>query len=329
MNKFNINFLVIFMVFVCVPSWGGQCKSIPQLGNSSDKTGYVESSGAYCLTYDIVQDRVFDIHAGSFKAPMSALLVIQYEDRYFDNDKKKYVPNLPGGENLGFDIDLMGHLLTSSDTAAVGIRARGGIRNISIRNGRIELSNAKRSLGIGLENGDGQLLIRSVGGFSREENIGEIKNEDIPVSETIDKKQASYQDAKNIVDNVKISATKRGVVMGGGKNILRYSTIQVDGNSAVFLYGPGTIIENNTIIISGNGDLKPFDAAIKLRDAKGSIVRNNRIIYKGAWFTKAPAAINLHDSSDVVIEGNTVENFKALVRIVGDSNVIEKNNVLK
>nr|WP_255407841.1 right-handed parallel beta-helix repeat-containing protein [Collimonas sp. PA-H2] len=132
-----------------------------------------------------------------------------------------------------------------------------------------------------------------------------------------------------MVEHMTIHAGWRGVVMGGGGNVLRDSTIDVDGHTAVYMYGPGSIIENNTIIIHRNGDAKPFDAAIKLRDAHGAVVRNNRIIYKGGWLGKAPAAVNLLDSTDVLIEGNTVENFDKLVRINGDSKYAEKDNSLK
>ncbi|WP_369827846.1 right-handed parallel beta-helix repeat-containing protein [Collimonas sp. PA-H2] len=160
-------------------------------------------------------------------------------------------------------------------------------------------------------------------------SVSHAEYEDLPASESLDKKAPGYQPTGNLVEHMTIHAGWRGVVMGGGGNVLRDSTIDVDGHTAVYMYGPGSIIENNTIIIHRNGDAKPFDAAIKLRDAHGAVVRNNRIIYKGGWLGKAPAAVNLLDSTDVLIEGNTVENFDKLVRINGDSKYAEKDNSLK
>lgn len=78
-------------------------------------------------------------------------------------------------------------------------------------------------------------------------------------------------------------------------------------------------------------NLIPQDGAIKLRDAKGGIIRNNKIIYTGGFFNwgKAPVAINLLDSKDVLIEGNTIEGFDKIVRENGDTSYMEKNNTIK
>ena len=143
-----------------------------------------------------------------------------------------------------------------------------------------------------------------------------------------------------MVEKLNIQAGYRGIVLGGGNNIIRNSTIEVDAHTAIYMYGPNPIIENNTIIIHGKGKTNPnfkedgikiLDGAIKLRDAKGGIIRNNRIIYKGGFlgFGKAPVAINLLDSKDVLIENNTIEGFKALVRQNGDTTFIDKKNAIK
>ena len=143
-----------------------------------------------------------------------------------------------------------------------------------------------------------------------------------------------------MVEKLNIQAGYRGIVLGGGNNIIRNSTIEVDAHTAIYMYGPNPIIENNTIIIHGKGKTNPnfkedgikiLDGAIKLRDAKGGIIRNNRIIYKGGFlgFGKAPVAINLLDSKDVLIENNTIEGFKALVRQNGDTSITENSNTLK
>ena len=157
-----------------------------------------------------------------------------------------------------------------------------------------------------------------------------MTREDISWRDSIEKKPLVYHYDRSLVEAMTIRAGWRGVEMRGGGNVIRNSTIEVDGHTAIVLMGPETVIENNTIIVHGKGDAKPFDAAIKLRDAKGAIVRNNRIVYKGLWpFGKAPAAINLLDSTDVTIEGNTVERFEKLVRSNGETQFVDNGNVFK
>lgn len=149
-----------------------------------------------------------------------------------------------------------------------------------------------------------------------------------------------YQDAHITIDNMNIFATYRGVQLADNHNTIRNSTIEVDDNTAIYLMGQYPVIENNNIIIHSNknGDsetqkkynIQIKDGAIKLRDAKGGIIRNNRIIYKGGLFSgKAPVAINLLDSKDVLIEGNTIEGFESLVRENGDTSYSDINNTIK
>nr|WP_281416098.1 right-handed parallel beta-helix repeat-containing protein [Collimonas antrihumi] len=141
-------------------------------------------------------------------------------------------------------------------------------------------------------------------------------------------KRLAYKVSNYLIDKMTVRAGWRGITMGGGNNVLRDNTIEVDGNTAIYMYGPGSVIENNTIIIHGNADATPFDAAIKLRDAQGAVVRNNRIVYKGGWLGSPRAAINLLDSADVLIEGNTVEKFDKLIQVNGDSRYSERGNSL-
>ncbi|NRR32644.1 right-handed parallel beta-helix repeat-containing protein [Oxalobacteraceae bacterium] len=324
--------LSLMLLSLCGPiCYGQDCKEIKQTGSS--RTAYIGVEGKHCLMVDISISPEFDIHAGGFRFSSAAALSISprliYPVRSYS-----FLPNYPVAAEGDIEVDLGGHTVKSSEASANGIQVRGA-HNVSIRNGKIKAFGSRDSLGIGIENGDGKITLavpksmRNGLFYVRDGNIGRSEYEDAPVSEFLDRKPASYSITNNLIDHVTVEAGTRGVVMSGGNNVLRNSTIYVDGHTAIYLYGPGSVIENNTIIIYGRGDATPADAAIKLRDGKDAIVRNNRIVYRGGWFEKAPAAINLHDSPNVVIEGNTVENFKALVRTVGDSNTIDQNNVLK
>ena len=103
--------------------------------------------------------------------------------------------------------------------------------------------------------------------------------------------------------------------MTGAENVLRDSVIEVDSDTAVYLYGPGTVVENNTIIVN----MKParparLPAVLKLRDADGAVIRNNRLIVRGAVPGADMAGINLLASRGVLIEGNRVEGIPHLLR---------------
>ncbi len=69
--------------------------------------------------------------------------------------------------------------------------------------------------------------------------------------------------------------------MAGSDNVVRNNTIEVDGRTAVYLYGPRSLVEGNTFIVHMDlRDKAPLPAILKLRDADGSIIRNNRFIVK-------------------------------------------------
>jgi hypothetical protein len=134
--------------------------------------------------------------------------------------------------------------------------------------------------------------------------------------ETADVGQANF-----LLSRLNIRAGGRGVIRSGAGNTIRDSTIEVDGATAIFLHGRNSIIENNTIIVHARA-AGPNDAVIKLRDADGAMIRNNRIIYKGD--SRTATAINLLDSRNVTIKDNIVEGIDNLVRQTGKTSVREQ-----
>lgn len=147
----------------------------------------------------------------------------------------------------------------------------------------------------------------------------------------------NYQpETRFTLDSLNIKSGGRGVIMTGAKNVLRNSTIEVDSDTAVYLYGPGSVVEGNTFIIHQAPDYPypaALPAALKLRDADGAVIRNNRFIVKGGLFGmfkgQADVAINLLESRNVTIENNTVEGAKSLVRKDSMSTFAEQGNMLK
>lgn len=348
MSGIYLMILLALLGGMSMNSLAQDCKPIYQLEKHASRTGYINTTGKYCLTHDIIQPRVLDIHAGSYKSfAAEALVIIDYPNEYFDKAIGTWVSNPPLPENSSFEINLQRHLLKGDAENMVGVRASAQTPRVKIQNGVIDVPGIRSpNYGIWFEH----VFKVNTKWPRRRDNFGNDRGpgnaletvyleEDASPTEIL--KQLSwpiadpslpllqYISTNHAVEHMTIHAGWRGIVMGGGGNVLRNSTIEVDGHTAVYMYGPGSIIENNTIIIHGKGDAKPFDAPIKLRDAHGAIVRNNRIVYKRTWLGKEPAAINLLDSTDVRIEGNTVEHFADLVRVNGESSYAEKDTVMK
>lgn len=269
--------------------------------------GYINSPGAYCLGMDIRRVPVFDFHRGRMM-PMGGQGLIQLAC-----DARGVCPG--EADRTGYDIDLQGHTIASEAPNMKGIDNGSGGLHVAVRNGRIEVPGDRiANIGIVLR-GDPMVAAFQVDGkecWPTQPNCA-----DIPAARADHQRGPEYRHSGHLVERMQVRAGFRGVQMGGGGNILRNSVIEVDSSTAAFLYGPGAIIENNTIIIHGKGTHGDFDAALKLRDAHGAIIRNNTFIYRRGVFAGARAAINLLDSRDVRIEGNTFKGFEQPVRAHG------------
>ena len=318
MSHRHVLFMSLFLGLAATHGMAEECKLlIPDPKDPHDRSVYVDMPGYYCLGEDIVQSPIFDIHAFSFKSQAgSSLLQISYDSKtaYWNYSLQQWVRNPPLTDNDVFDVDLRGYMLKGKTDNLVGISNYGVIRNVHVHHGAIDVPGSiSPNVGVDLTSNVGHIRVPA-------EKIGvsifQREFDDTSAAETIDGKPPTYTPSNTLVEHLTIKAGWRGVEMGGANNVLRHNTIEVDGHTAVFMAGPGSVIEDNTIIIHGKGDAGPFDAPIKLRDAHGAIVRNNRIVYRG-WLFKAPAAINLLDSTDVTIENNAVKGFKTLTRCKG------------
>jgi hypothetical protein len=138
------------------------------------------------------------------------------------------------------------------------------------------------------------------------------------------------EQAQYVVESMKIYSQGRAVVMAGVGNELRDSEIHVDGDTAVTLYGPGTVVEGNTFYVYLSKETlsspERLPAILKLRDAHGAVIRNNRFVVKSVLPLERPVAINLLASDNVVIEGNELTGVLQLVRKDAQSSAVERGN---
>lgn len=108
-----------------------------------------------------------------------------------------------------------------------------------------------------------------------------------------------------VLEDLTLEASEIAVILQGGNNVIRRCKI-IGGNGAVNVYGPGLLFEDNEIVMNAR-ETKPngeAPIALFLKDADGSIVRNNRITIRGR--VAGAEAIVLKNSSNVVLQNNTV-----------------------
>jgi Right handed beta helix region len=115
---------------------------------------------------------------------------------------------------------------------------------------------------------------------------------------------ADYPTRNITVEKMDIRTHAPSIQIQGGSTIIRNSTIETDSGTAISLFGPNAIIENNTIIVHSKQDTnrREADAPIRLQHGDGAIIRNNKFIFKD----DAPKrALSLFDTGPITFENNT------------------------
>jgi hypothetical protein len=280
------------------------CQPVRKIPADGEYTGAVTSTGKHCLTIDLKQPKEFDIHAMRYLTRAGApLLSILCPGSH---------PCSRSANTEVTEIDLRGHKLVADIDNMRGIQDTIPSAHLHVYDGTIVVpGNREPNVGIDL-----QAMARPRKMYARPHcKSPKIQCADqSPTNERV----PPYEPTGHVVEKVNVRAGWLGVQMVGIGNAIRNSVIEVDSRGAIALFGPGSKIENNTIIVHGKNDATPDDGAIVLWDANGAVIRNNRIIFKG-WFKKAPPAIRLIDSTDVQLEGNTFEGFDQRVEQIGTS----------
>ncbi len=277
----------------------GNCAPIPA-DNKDQKTIVLRRAGSYCLVKNLVREPLFDIHAGEFKSFDGSSLI------FVGIDKK----NDPFSEGA-IKLNLFSNSVEARPVNMFGIRGDGYIRGVNVLDGVVKVVGDE-SVGVslifgGLWGAKKQILSPMTEGM-----------EDVSLPGVQELGDSHY-----VVDNVRVYSGGRGIEMGGGRNVIKNSYIEVQDGNAIYMYGPNSVLEGNTIVIHEAPKGK-FGAAVKMRDANGAIIRNNKIIYRKKIFGQrvADAAINILDSKGVVVKDNSIEGFEKLVRPVGETTLL-------
>ena len=179
-------------------------------------------------------------------------------------------------------------------------------KNITVKNGRVEVQYG----GMGLYfPGDAGWYVRELIGRSREPAT------DGSSTLTTDQKRKVHYSAYNVdrnivIDTMNIRSKDPGILIQGGRTVIRNSIIETDDTTGIWVFGSNAIIEGNTIIVH-RAESSWWDvygaikrgAPIRLVYADGAIIRNNRIVIKG--FTKG-SAVSITDSKSVIFENNRI-----------------------
>lgn len=264
---------------------------------------YIRIPGVYCLKQNFYQPPLAGFIPGhGVNDNRRVLSAIQVSDVTFDLNEH-YIEVL---SHTGYWGLLISH--------------QHPVRRAAVRNGAIR--SLRGPYGVGVVSGHTYLHLDS------EDRRPSPQIPPVPGDPPRYTDASSYPRTDHLLEKLEIEATWRGIAIGGGGNVIRDSTITVDGDMAVLSWGPDAVIENNTIRLKSKRGLGPLSTAIQLRDGDRSVIRNNRIVVDG-YMDKAPVAIRLLSSKDVQIVGNTVEGAPALVWEDPESSHTERDNRLK
>lgn len=301
-----------------LPIW---CKAVKYRGQRVPISESIKGSGKHCVVHDFVQRKSRDLISGRQRgSPIN--------DAGTGNILTFF-------ESSNVDLDLQNHLVSGSpfeDTRGIGTK---GIELcfLKVHNGKIETPGR---LGISIEMASGDSNIRKRIEMMKEDISIIIKTNWNGENQSFNEIPWDYSPPTfYTAENLQIKSGGRAIIMAGSDNVVRNNTIEVDGRTAVYLYGPRSLVEGNTFIVHMDPrDKAPLPAILKLRDADGSIIRNNRFIVKrSGLFRKKEeepqAGINLLESKDVVIEGNVFEEITLLVRKDAASTTTESGNISK
>jgi hypothetical protein len=270
----------------------------------------IKQAGEYCLLHDTKAPKVHGLWRERSYA--GYMLTVTASDVVFDLH----------GFTLNAEASGMGGI-SSGYKSNTSVR-----RHITIRNGVIRTRGQSAILFADMLGDEmSSLLSDFKAGYkisgTAEKYFQEMQN-------ALPRNASDYPITGHVVEGLKLEAQVGRAVIGmqGAGNIIRNSTIIAeDEHSAIYLFGPNSIIENNIIIYKGYKGEGPSAAPIKLHQADGTVIRNNDIIVEMIGDEAPQAAISLIDSKNVIAEGNRIYGIKTLMHAWDDaSNLLDRDN---
>jgi Right handed beta helix region len=300
-----------------------QSKGIPAIryGPDTPKSGrtVIEKSGHYCLAED------FNVDGKYWPLTPEGPKLFSDDDRILVLDAD------------GISIDFKGHLVTSDAGLHFGIYSpqflspidtldtplRAPIRkNIFLRNGVLKLSRSGMALVIAGFVPNRISAIKLV--TEKDVNIykldkdnklreARVAYENESLIKIVKDGSAAYPLRNLQIENMRIQSKDYPVELQGASTVIKDSVIETDSGTALWLYGPNAVIENNTIIVhcietkpsyqSGVSYCNDQDAPIRLMHGDGALIRNNRFILANNAHKRV---ISLFETGPFTFENNTI-----------------------
>jgi len=294
---------------------------------------YVRGAGRYCVAVDFNQPKVWG--HDQREIPIPSLLAITSSDV----DVSMVQHNFQSEAKVESVVSIYPYWV---DSEANLIRPLQSIANVGVHDGAIS-ANAKFGViagGMGgydnslgspislwsdLKNTFDMLDAIDTEYYNRPRTKEYIRNLAREIYEKLPPTPADYPKRNITLENLHIKVNDYGAMLQGAGTVVRNCVIEVDKQTALFIFGPNALIENNTIIVTGQGPRVEGDAPIRLHQSDGSIIRNNKIIRKDD--SKAQA-LTLVKSAKVTFENNELYGFDEnnLVRSFDDASNHEEHN---
>lgn len=309
-----ISTLGLFIAVMTDANSQPQCTPIP-VGSHLDQSFLIDAPGHYCLLKDRIQPKLLSLDDSQPKETR-AMATLWASDIELDL----------GGHRLGNEGATIETI--SGERSRFEYSSREPVRNISIHDGYI----FSRQGNFG---GDG-VVIRGLGGYENSHGFPVSLASDLErfywrapkfrgdpeyqrlLQQEFDRairelpsKVSQYPARRIILERLKIQVPRYGIVVQGSGTVIRDCVIETDGHNAIYLFGPDSVIENNLIIVNGVGPKLMADAPIRLHHGDNTIIRNNKIIYKGE---SSSHGITLISSKNVEIDNNELSGIDKVLK---------------
>lgn len=246
----------------------------------------LRASGTYCLANDLRIEKGWDLPDAHSSLPDKALVIA-------------------AGDVV---LDLQGHAIDAGNKRGIIISPdkTPEPQRVTIRNGTLR---AGRSVGV-----DAGFSSMSIA--SDKDGFGTPRWSDFDdryVRSTLQSQPSNPSDYSRRgirIEHMRIDARDRkpadarpgAINIQGAGTVIRDCVIETNAGTAIWIFGPDAVIENNTIIVHGDDPLREADAPIRLHAGDGALIRNNRFIIKGAAHRRG---ISLFDTGPVTVDNNT------------------------
>ena len=248
----------------------------------------LRASGNYCLANDLRIEKGWNLPDAHSSRPDKAL-VIAADDVV---------------------LDLQGHTIDAGNKASgitIPQERKPEPQRVTIRNGTLR---AGRSIGV--DAGFGSLSIASDREYYGTPQWSGTYERLVRNTLLSRPSGASDYPRRSIrIEHMRIDARDRSptpearpgaINIQGAGTVIRDCVIETNAGTAIWIFGPDAVIENNTIIVHGDDPLREADAPIRLHAADGAVIRNNRFIIKGAAHHRG---IAVFDTGPVTVDNNT------------------------